>query len=115
VSFPLGLTALFAMKRTAVFFLSVAFVSSVAFAVLQPWNLKRRPPIPLPAAYAIAAQALGAATNEFYCVNARTQVSRSSGGEWVFMFCSTNGGEKNVFVFLDGGTKPEVVHGGVDY
>jgi hypothetical protein len=103
------------MKKLIASFVALGLAGSVAFALLQPWNFKKRPPISLPEAYALATQALGAATNEFYCVLARTQVSRSRDGEWAFMFANTNNAEKNVFVFLDGRRKPEVINGGVDY
>jgi hypothetical protein len=77
------------------------------------YNQKQPPPIPLSVAYILATQAIGAATNEFYCVRANTQISRSQDGEWLFSFCNTNGARKDVFVFLDKKTKPQVIDGGV--
>jgi hypothetical protein len=101
------------MKKYAVIFTVLGLTTSVAFAFLMAYGEERQPPISMPEAYTMATQALGSATNEFYCVHANTQISRSQDGEWLFSFCSTNGARKDVFVFLDKKTKPQVVDGGV--
>jgi hypothetical protein len=101
------------MNKLAASFILLVLTGSVALAFRIPWNNKVRPPISLPEAYTMAARALGSATNEFYCIGAHTQTSRSQNGEWLFEFGNTNAARKDVFVFLDGTTKPQIVDGGV--
>jgi hypothetical protein len=65
------------MKKIITSLVALGLAGSVTYAFLQSYNVKKGSPILLPEAYALALQALGAATNEFYCVNARIQVSSS--------------------------------------
>jgi hypothetical protein len=95
------------MKRLVVSLLVVGLMTGLVFARLIPYNRKQPPRLPLPEAYSLATQALGAATNQFYCVNASTLVSRSQDGEWLFEFSDTNEVEKHVFVFFDKTTHVE--------
>lgn len=101
------------MKRIIALFVVLGLASSIAFAYRIGWNAKKQPPVSLPSAYTLATQALGAATNEFYCIAASTLISRSQDGEWLFSFCSTNGARKDVCIFLDNKTKPQVIDGGI--
>src|SRR5271163_1356764 len=96
------------MKKLVASFVVLGLAASVVFAFLEPYYEKKVPPISLPDAYILATQALGAATNTFYCLHANTQVSRSQDGEWLFDFCATNGDHKFVFIYMDKNTKPQV-------
>ncbi len=53
------------------------------------YDLNRKPPMPLPAAYEAAMKALGPETNRFHCVGAFLD-GAVPGGDWVLRFHSTN-------------------------
>jgi len=96
------------MKRIIIISAVLALMTGLVFARLLtgPPDTKQ-PRLALPDAYTEAAHALGAATNQFYCIRAGTLISRSPDGEWLFTFCSTNGAYKSVFVFFDKQTRVE--------
>jgi hypothetical protein len=97
------------MKRFIVPFVMLVCVAGV-FAGNPIFNVNKMPPISLPDACAMATHILGTETNRFYCVGARLDASRpSNDGDWWFSFCSTNGEVRNVYIFLDKKTKPEVL------
>jgi hypothetical protein len=76
----------------------VVFVSSTALfaSLVQPWDNAKPATLSLPAAYKIAAGALGSstysATNQFHCISAAiySDAVVSPYGGWLFTFCSTN-------------------------
>jgi hypothetical protein len=71
-----------------------------------PYDKKIPPKIGLDAAYGKAVQALGMATNQFYCVSATCldylgMMGSSRGVSeygWTFVFSNTNGSSTNVYV-----------------
>jgi hypothetical protein len=101
------------MKRVAITIAVLVIPVGLAFARLMFWPHTKPPPLTLPQAYVEATQALGSATNEFYCVSANAQIAMALDGEWLFSFCSTNGGRKDVVVAFDKNVKPKVVDGGI--
>jgi hypothetical protein len=82
------------MKHSIIIFAMLTIVSSVAFATLWLFDPKTAPTIPLPNAYGRAMTALGSATNEFHCTDAKFNTP----GTWFFSFYSTNGALKTVEV-----------------
>jgi hypothetical protein len=96
------------MKKYIALLIVLGLTGSIALAYLAPWNAEKQPPISLPEAYTLATHALGGATNEFYCVGANSQVSRFEGGEWVFVFSTTNGNHKFIFIPMDKRVKLQV-------
>jgi hypothetical protein len=101
------------MKRIIIIVAIVTLPACLVFARLMGWPDTKPPALPLPEAYAEAVQALGQATNQFYCVHANTQIAFSQSGEWLFSFSSTNGSRKDVVIDFDKAVKPRVVDGGV--
>jgi hypothetical protein len=101
------------MKRIIITLAILALPSGFAFARLVAWPNTKPPTLPMPEAYGLAEQALGSATNVFYCVHANTQVAFTLNGEWLFGFSSTNGALKDVVVPFDKKEKPRVIDGGV--
>jgi hypothetical protein len=96
------------MKRIIIISAVLVLTTGLVFARLLLGPPDTKPPrLALPDAYTEAAHALGAATNQFYCIRAGTLISRSPDGEWLFTFCSTNGAYKSVFVFYDKQTRVE--------
>jgi hypothetical protein len=103
----LGVVVITFMKRIIIIFGIFALATGLVFARRMAWPDTQPPRLALPDAYAAATNALGATTNQFYCVGAGTLISRSPDGEWLFTFCSTNGAYKSVFVFFDKQTRVE--------
>jgi hypothetical protein len=64
--------------------------SLFASLVAKPYDNTKPPGISLPAAYALADTALGAATNQFHCIGATISTHFRDGAEWYFSFCTTN-------------------------
>jgi hypothetical protein len=58
------------------------------------------PPRSLPEAYSMALQALGSATNDYYCVDAKIGHDWCYAGEWVFTFDKNSHQHKIVFVAM---------------
>ena len=90
------------MKRYIIIFAVLTILSSIAFAALWSVDPKAAPPIALPDAYRVAATALGSATNEFHCTEAKVIGAWCGPSSWMFMFYSTNGTCKAVFACPDG-------------
>jgi len=95
------------MKRIiGLLFIAVGMCGAFGtIAVTWDSYIKKRPPISMPAAYLVATESLGVATNDFFCVAAR--LSTNGGrpkqigyGEWSFIFCNTNGNRKEIYVFM---------------
>ncbi len=82
------------MKHSIIIFAVLTIVSSVAFATLWCFDPKMPPTIPLADAYGRAMTALGSATNEFHCSDAKFSIP----GTWFFDFYNTNGAQKTVEV-----------------
>lgn len=95
------------MKRKALVSAILVIMTSAALARLRQWSVSERPSLPLPEAYGCALAALGTQTNQYYCLRAECIIARSSRGEWLFTFGSTNGGLKSAFVFFDKKTQIE--------
>ena len=95
------------MKRIIIISAVFALATGLVYARLMAWPDTKPPRLALPDAYSEAADALGAATNQFHCIRASTLISRSPDGEWLFTFCNTNGSYKRVFVFFDKQTRVE--------
>jgi hypothetical protein len=94
------------MKRLLVL-LIVLVVCGVVFARNIGYTRTRPPRLSLGAAYPLAMQALGKATNEFHCTDASLQFALSQDGEWFFTFWNTNGTHKWVTVEFGGKTHVE--------
>ena len=91
------------MKKLFLTLSILIVITSVIFAAfIYPYNNAKPPGIPLPVAYERAANALGAATNQFHCVSATIATSFSPDGEWFFTFYSTNSKPKWVTVEFNG-------------
>lgn len=95
------------MKRSL-----VAIIILATTALVVAWNsgydLKRKPPTPLPVAYEAALKALGPATNQLHCVGAFLD-GAEPGGDWVIRFYSTNATDRlNVERYVTVGFKGEV-------
>ncbi len=79
--------------KTNYIFLGLLVISTAVFARFPsgsaPWDKAKPPSLPLPAAYQLAIAALGQATNQFHCVDARLSTELSLPG-WHFTFYSTN-------------------------
>jgi hypothetical protein len=90
------------MKRRYIL-LSLFIVPAMLFAMPLVVGHRQPPSLSLPAAYNLALGALGAETNQFYCVQAATYANRDS---WTFTFCTTNSTPqvKCVVVDFDGKT-----------
>ena len=101
------------MKRLVAISVVLTLAGGLVFAELMGWPEKKAPRLALPEAYSCAATALGSATNQYHCLRANWQNSRSPNGEWLFTFCSTNGSYKSVFVFFD--KKTQVQNGRMIY
>src|SRR4051794_1965837 len=72
-----------------------------AFSLISGRELLPDPsPRSLPEAYAIALQALGAATNEYYCVAVKRSHDWCHPGEWVLTFDKNGLQHKQVFVAM---------------
>jgi hypothetical protein len=99
------------MKRLIICVLALGLATGIALAFVSSWSAQKPPPVTLPEAYNSAEQALGAATNQFYCVRAITLISRSPNGEWLLTYSNTNGAIKSVFVFMDSSKSPQVLDG----
>lgn len=93
------------MKRLALVLSALVIAGGLVFARNQIYNRSLPPRLPLKDALPLAAQALGAATNQFYCLGAQVAIMRSPDGEWLFDYAATNGAEKHVFVFFDKTTR----------
>ena len=79
----------------------------VVFARNIGYTRSRPPRLSLGAAYPLALQALGKATNDFHCTDASLQLALSADGEWMFTFWTTNGTHKYVTVEFGGKTHIE--------
>ena len=101
------------MKRLIIVLLALGMTSGFVFARRLPYNRSKPPRLPLQDACSLATKALGAATNQFYCLSAQTLIARSSDGEWLFEYANTNGAEKHVFVLFDKTTQS--VDGPLDF
>ncbi len=89
------------MKRLIIVLSALGLASGIVLARNIAYNRRQPPRLPLPEACRLATQALGTATNQFYCLDAHVAIMRSPDGEWLFDFAATNGAEKHVFVFFD--------------
>jgi hypothetical protein len=99
------------MTRYIIVFTALTIVCSVAFAARWMIDPKQAPPITLPDAYRLATTALGSATNQFHCINARFVGEECAPGSWKFDFYNTNGALKTVYACPDCSTR--VYDGGV--
>jgi hypothetical protein len=81
--------------------LALCALSSLVLARNLSYNRQRPPRLSLGEAFPLAMHALGADTNQFYCLRANVAIIRSPDGEWIFDFENTNGVEKDVDVFFD--------------
>jgi hypothetical protein len=95
------------MKRITIILAVLVLATGVVFARRGFWPPAKPPRLSLPDAYVCAEAALGTATNQFHCVSASCLISRSPDGEWMIMFCNTNGVSKTAFVFFDKTTRIE--------
>jgi hypothetical protein len=71
----------------------------------QTYDPKRRPPLALPDAYALAVAKLPrVVTNRFHCISASVLEMSGSNGltGWTFWFSNTNGDRASIWVFFDG-------------
>jgi hypothetical protein len=71
----------------------------------SPYDNAKPPSLSLPAAYELAATALGSATNQLHCVSATTDRYYSDAGEWFFTFCGTNKPPQFRYVSVEFGGK----------
>ncbi len=94
------------MKRLLAL-LVVLVACGVVFARNIGYIRTRPPRLSLGAAYPLAVQALGKATNEFHCTDASLQLALSPDGEWLFTFWNTTGTRKFVTVEFGGKTHVE--------
>lgn len=69
--------------------LALLVVSAAAFSMGPLYDDSKPPTLALPAAYQLAATALGSATNQFHCVSASITLNFGA-PRWAFIFCSTN-------------------------
>jgi hypothetical protein len=99
------------MKRLIILLALIALGTSAALAAFFAWNINKQPSIALPQAYLEATRALGAGTNQFYCIGGVAEHTKSKDGEWHFTFSSTNLMMEHVYVFMDGKTKTQVIDG----
>jgi hypothetical protein len=85
--------------------------SAVGFVFAQGWSgnshlptfdSKKRPPLALPQAYAVAERHIGPATNRFFCVTATCVDSTNTVSTgWSFGFSDTNGSHATVKVLFN--------------
>ena len=89
------------MKKLLIL-LPVLAVCGVVLARNIGYRRTQPPRLSLGAAYPLAVQTLGKATNEFHCTDASLQLALSPDGEWLFTFWNTNGTHKWVTVEFGG-------------
>jgi hypothetical protein len=78
------------MKTKYIFLILVAFVTTVfASLVMPPYDNSKTPTLSLPNAYQLAIAAIGSATNQFHCVDAKITTDFGN-PRWSFDFYSTN-------------------------
>jgi hypothetical protein len=81
----------------------LGLTTGLLFGFRMRWPDTKQPGLPLPSAYTYAATALGSATNQFYCIRGHCEgyPQQNPNGQWVFLFCTTNGQYKTVYVRFD--------------
>ena len=90
------------MKRFIIFaaLLGVTGIAS-AFILVTGFEFEPNPPPrSMLDAYAMAARALGSATNDYYCVDVKRSHDWCYAGEWVFTFDKNSMQHKQVFVAM---------------
>ena len=84
----LGIAPHFMKARYIIF--GLLGISTVVLARLTtPWDNRKPPTLPLPAAYQLAVAKLGSATNQFHCIEAKLS-NGFDGPGWYFSFYTTN-------------------------
>jgi len=90
------------MKRLIIFAAVLGVTSiAIAFSLITGREFEPNPPPrPMLEGYAMAMQALGSATNEYYCVGVKRGHDWCYAGEWVFTFDRNSMQHKVVFVAM---------------
>jgi hypothetical protein len=91
------------MKLRHVVLVVLAFSTTLLAGFIIPYDNAKPPSLSLPAAYELAATALGSTTNQFHCISATiyTDAVVSPHGGWLFTFCSTNKPPKSKYVTVE--------------
>jgi hypothetical protein len=98
------------MKARYILLGFVALTTTVFALEMPPYDNSKPPALSLPAAYQLAAVALGSATNQFHCVAA--SITTDFGApRWSFTFCSTNTPPKTRWMTVDFGGKTQEDNG----
>ena len=90
------------MKRLIILITLLGATSvAIAFSLINGREFVPDPsPRPMLEGYALALQALGSATNEYYCVAVKRSHDWCYAGEWVFTFDANSMQHKQVFVAM---------------
>lgn len=90
------------MKKTIAAFVLIGITIPIFATLIVHYDIKNAPSLSLPVAYEKAETALGAATNEFHCLNAQVTTDYGRDGDWQFTFYSTNSKPKWVTIEFNG-------------
>ena len=90
------------MKIKLALLASIVLTTILFASAIIPYNNAKPPSLSLPVAYQNAIIALGANTNQFHCLRANVTTDFGPGGEWQFVFYSTNSRPKWVTVEFNG-------------
>lgn len=85
----------------SVFAIGVTAILALGFS-LGPEGYVPPPPLSQADSYRIATLAIGPATNSFHCIWTNGALSWADQGDWLYVFSSTDGHTKTVFIYDHG-------------